>query len=217
MRRALTAVAVLALALPASAAAVNPPDTIINFEGVAYKTEITNQYASSGVTFGTPTEFGFPAAANGCASPGSATGSNAGMNGTDSLNISCQIGGEISPSDDSTAFEFGTERHEVSFDIEQLASDQTWPTTVTFYAIGGTVLHQETLQLAYGTVTHVSYDHVSSAGGIVGSRFQAGRRPTGTFSWTTSMQRSTARRRRPSSQSRSTHPTSTSSRAVPHR
>ena len=164
MKRILLLAVLLVLALPATALAA--PDTIINFEGLPYQTEITTQYQSQGVQFGSATDFGFPQAPETCGA--AATGAGGGINATDSAQIACSGGAELSQQVDGESFEFNVERRKISFNLEQLDATDNQTTDVRFYGVGGTLLADQTVTLPYQTVVPVSYDHGVTNGGIVG-------------------------------------------------
>jgi hypothetical protein len=156
--------AAIALVLPASALAA--PDTIINFDGLANGTAITNQYAGVGVTFGRATDFGFPAPDHTCSTAYAAT--TGAISGT-SAQINCATGPVEFPNRMfGAAFEFSTERRAVSFKLVQRTVTATQPATISAYAIGGVLLERRTVNLPKDIVVPVSFSRPTTSGGIVG-------------------------------------------------
>jgi hypothetical protein len=166
MRRIVLGIALAMLAIPAAASAA--PDTVISFEGLSTNETINTQYASEGVNFGSAQSFGFPQPQDTCSNI-QASASHEGINGTQSAQIACYTGSvEFPDRMFGAAWEYGTERSKVSFDLQNSTVAATQTATVDFYGIGGTQLNEQTITLPQNTVVHVSYDHGVSNGGVAG-------------------------------------------------
>ncbi|MEJ7786249.1 MAG: hypothetical protein WKF96_15690 [Solirubrobacteraceae bacterium] len=153
MHRVLMVLVVL-LVLPATAAAVPPPPTVIDFNGLANNESVTSQYAAQGILFGQARNFGLPnPPGRDCFDP--AVGRTGGIAGT-SVAMQCRNeAGEIDPLRSfSIAMEFGFERRDVRFDLQERTGVSGVIATVRAYDIGGTLLSERRVTLT-GATTQV--------------------------------------------------------------
>lgn len=150
-RTLLIALAVLA-ALPAQAAAA--PPTIVDFEKVPNGAIIDDEYAPE-VQFGTAAGFGLPSPPPGQGCPDGGQASTGGIAGT-SNNIACTSSGEFPDRQFATAFEFGTERRDVRFKLQQRASDTPLNATLRVYGVGARLLDERPLSLPRNATVDVA-------------------------------------------------------------
>lgn len=145
-RTVLLALLLLLLTAPAGANAAGSTD--ISFENLAPGTQLEDQYAAQDVRFGSPLTFGL--SGDSC---GATTIVSPGVYGR-SASIGHQQG-EFKGLCVSSAFEFGSERRAVSFNLKAVGLDQ--PVKVSIHAIGGATLATRTLNLPAGQVVAVPF------------------------------------------------------------
>jgi hypothetical protein len=153
-RLVLVALLLLPLALPAGALAA--PPTVVDFEGIPEFETVADQYQAKGVLFGSPGRFGLPSPPSGqfCGSGGHA--STGGIAGT-SNQIACATGQvEFRDRQFGTAFEFGTERRDVRFRLQQRVSDPPLAATLRVYGVGARLLEERPLSLPRNAAVDVA-------------------------------------------------------------